>query len=127
MTDMSHTVLETVQLFAESMDIEAIPANDGSFTFLFERSGALTLTNSLEGDRIHVSLMRQPFRSDTSAEHRLLDQAGFDHLTNTFLHVGLTSDGSFVCATDIEVHQFDLPLLDQAFRRLTEALDNAAS
>lgn len=115
--------LRSIEAFAASMELTAQPARDGSFTFVFERSGSLSLTSSDDGAETLVSLARQPTRSDPAIERRALAVAGLDPTTNRFLHAGLARDGSIVFAQAIADTAFDLPALEACLQRLIAAHD----
>ena len=95
-------------------------AVDNSFGFAFERSGLLTMTPSDDGERLIVSLAREQSRYDVDFEMRVLESAGFDPSTQSFLHTGLSNEGSVVVAVEIDENSADLPAIDSAVRRLIE-------
>jgi type III secretion system chaperone SycN len=121
MPGLSQRVVQIIESFAASMGLPARAAADGSFSFVFSRSGTLSLTSSEEGDRLLVSLARDPVRSDSDLEWRLLLQAGLDPATQTFLHSGMSPDGGLFHVMEFAEDDVDLPALDAVLRRLMEA------
>src|SRR5262245_23680644 len=93
--------LYAIEQFATSIGLAASPARDGSFSFVFERSGTLSLTPSADGSRVLLSLARQPLRVDLAIEQQALQRAGLDATSSRFLHAGLAGDGSIVLAVSL--------------------------
>jgi len=120
MAQFSTAAQRTVEDFATNVGLTATPAPDGSYGFELSRSGTLSLTPSDSGDRVIVSLARVPHRSDISIERRLLELAGLDPTTNTFVHSGLAEDGNIVLSIDVGEGLFDLATLDAVLQRLIE-------
>src|SRR5437588_289428 len=118
MRGFSAMTVQTVEAFAESLGLSAVPASDGSFNFIFARSGTLSLTPSADGRRILVSLARMPHLTHAANEIRLLERAGLDSTTSTFVHAGLAPDGSHVLAIEIDELRFDLPTLETSLKTL---------
>ena len=123
MPGLSQRVVQVIESFAASMGLPARPAADGSYSFVFSRSGALSLTGSEDGERLLVSLARDPLRPDADLEWRLFSRAGFDLATQRFLHSGMSSDGSLFHVMELAEDDVDLPSLDAALRRLMEAFE----
>jgi type III secretion system chaperone SycN len=123
MASFSIHALRSVEAFAASLGLPARPARDGSFTFVFERSGTLSLTPAEDGAQALVSLARRPARSDSNLERRALARAGLDPATNRYLHAGLAGDGSVVFAIGIDDTALDLPTLESCLRELNAAHD----
>ena len=105
MGQFSTAAKRAVEDFATNVGLDATPAPDGSYGFELSRSGILSLMPSDNGDRIIVSLTRVPYRSDFSTERKILDLAGLDPTTTTFVHGGLAEDGSIVLSIDVEKPQ----------------------
>jgi type III secretion system chaperone SycN len=118
---MSRRVIES---FAANMGVTAQPAADHSYGFQFARSGRLSIVPSEDGERVIVCLARAPHRADTSMQRRLFDLAGFDLASGAMIHAGMTSDGTFVFAINLEEGRFDMQLLDEAFSTLNERHDS---
>lgn len=68
-----------------------------------------------------VSLARDPVRSDSDLEWRLFSQAGLDAGTQTFLHSGMSQEGSLFHVMELSEDDIDLSILDATLRRLMEA------
>jgi hypothetical protein len=126
MGQFSMKALQVIDNFAASMGLPAIPASDGSFGFVIDHVGTLSLVASDVGRRVIVGLDRIPFRSDTAMERNLLDLAGFDPTTSTFAHAGMASDGTMILAVDFDEDRFDLQSLDYAVERLTALHDSVS-
>jgi type III secretion system chaperone SycN len=126
MASFSVHALRSIEAFASSMGLPAQPARDGSFTFVFQRSGTLSLTPATDGVQALVSLARMPDRLDGNLQRRALARAGLNPLTNKFLHAGVASDGSLIFAMSIEDTVLDLPTLESCFRELVAAHDEVA-
>jgi type III secretion system chaperone SycN len=126
MASFSVGALRAIETFAASLGLPVRPARDGSFSFVFDRSGTLSLTPSNDGARTLVSLARVPPRHDLTVERRALDRAGLNPTTNQFLHAGLAADGSLVFAVSVEDGDISLPALESCFEQLTAAHDAIA-
>ena len=124
MAEFSQKTLNTISAFTNSMGLPTVPGPDGSFSFLFERSGNLTLTSSQDGDRIVVSLGRAPVAPDAAAQLQFLSKAGRDKTRNRFLNAGVAPDGSFVFVISIEEDDFTLQELEQVLDDLISAHDS---
>jgi type III secretion system chaperone SycN len=124
MGQFSTAAQRTVEDFAINVGLDATPAPDGSYGFELSRSGTLSLTPSDSSDRIIISLARVPYRSDISTERKVLELAGLDLTTTTFVHSGLAQDGNLVLSIDVEEGLFDLATLDASLRRLIELHDS---
>jgi hypothetical protein len=124
MAQFSASALQVIERFAGNMGLPAIPAPDGSFGFVIERAGTLSLVASEVGTRVIVGLDRVPYRSDISMERRFLDLAGFDPTTANFVHAGMAGDGSMVLAIDFDDERFDMQSLDFAVGRLMALHDS---
>ena len=103
------------------MGLPAKAARDGSYTFIFERSGTLSLTPAEDGAQVLLSLARKADRPDAAWERRALARAGINQTTSKMLHAGLASDGSLVFALGVEDTSLDLPTLERCFDELVTA------
>ena len=126
MASFSTHALRAIDAFAASMDLPARPARDGSFTFVFERSGTLSLTPAEDGAQALVSLARMPARTDGALQRRALARAGLNPMTNRYLHAGMAGDGSLVFAIGLDDGVLDLPTLEGCLRELNAAHDDIA-
>jgi hypothetical protein len=117
----SNQALRAIETFAANMGLAAQPAADGSYSFIFERSGTLTLTSASDGERTLVSLMGAPGRMDEEIESRLLALAGPDITTSRFLSTGLTRDGIALFAVSIDDGEMGLPILEVCIQQLLAA------
>jgi len=119
----SSLTLQTIENFAASMNLSAVPAPDQSFTFEFSRTGSLSLMSADDGRRVLVSLARLPIRADAEMELRFFQKAGFDPNMRKFIHAGLAPDGNFICVLSFDEAELDLPSLDRAISRLAAVHD----
>lgn len=126
MPSFSVHALRSIEAFAASMRLPARSARDGSYTFVFERSGTLSLTPAQDGMQVLVSLARRPERSDAALQRRALARAGLNPSTSRFLHAGLGNDGSLIFAIGIHDTALDLPTIEDCFRELVAAHDEIA-
>jgi hypothetical protein len=122
MLQFSPQALTTVEGFCESLELPAFPARDGSYSFVFQRSGMLTITPARDGRAI-VSLARRPERADGPMLKRFFLAAGIDPTTNLALHAGLSKDGSLIYSVDFAVDDFTVPALHACLRNLIAAHD----
>jgi hypothetical protein len=120
MASLPHSILVTVERFAESMDLVAQPGRDGSYTFEFETSGRLTFTPSPDRNG-HAPVMSLS-RPMTGLAHQtmptLLAQAGYDAATDRMIHVGVTRDQRAVAWTTLSDGRFELSDLEAAWAQL---------
>lgn len=119
MTSFAAGPRAAIESFAASMGVPANPARDGSYSFVFARSGALSLTPA-EG-RTLISLTIADAGRERSALKRALSSAGYDPTTNRFLHVGLTRDDSVVFSIAVEDVEMDVPTIEGCLQRLMAA------
>jgi hypothetical protein len=124
MAGFSSTAERVVEDFAAGLGLPAIRAPDGTYGFIFERSGTLSLVASEDGRRVIVSVARVPFWSNVVTERCFLDVAGLDATTGALVHAGMAPDGSLVLAMDIDDDKFDLQSIDRSLRRLFELHDS---
>jgi type III secretion system chaperone SycN len=124
MAAFSTMARRVIESFAANMGVAAQPAADHSYGFQFARSGRLSIVPSEDGERIIVCLARVPHRADTSTQRRLFGLAGFDPASGAMVHAGMTPDGTFVFALNVEEGRFDMQLLDEAFSTLNERHDS---
>ena len=117
----SGQALQAIRALAESMGLPVQPAVDGSFSFVFERSGTLTLTSATSGERTIVSLDAPLDRLDQVAEQQLFSAAGPDLTTGRFLSTGITGDGSALFAVSLDDDDMNLPALEVVMQQLFAA------
>jgi len=117
----SPQALQTIRDFAANLGLPAAPAADGSYSFVFQHSGTLTLTSSADGMRTLVSLRARPHRLDSETEERLMLLAGPDITTERFLSAGLTRDNEIMVAVGVEEAELSVPTLETCIRQLVAA------
>lgn len=110
-----------IESFAANVGLDAAPAGDGSYSFVFERSGVLTFTPASEGERTLLSLSVSGYRSGPRADAALLDLAGPEVSTGRFLSVGLTRDGDVVLAVALDNADIGLPAIEECLQQLISA------
>lgn len=120
---------QTVEDFAASMQFSAppAPAADGSYTFVFDRLGTLSLLATDDGKNVLAALGRAPLSGDDGTMELFLEGAGLDPLNNQPLNAGLAPDGTFYYVMPIPSASFDLPTLEQTLDRLAAAHDALGS
>ena len=117
----STQALQALEGFAASLRLPLSAAADGSYSFVFERSGTLTLTSAEDGQRTLLSLAARPHRLDEEIEQRLLALAGPDITSERFLSTGLTRDGEAMFVVGINDSEIDLPTLERCMQQLFAA------
>lgn len=117
----SNQALQVIEGFATSLGLPLTPAQDGSYSFVFERSGTLTLTSAADGERTLVSLAARPHRLDQEIEQRLLSLAGPDMTTDRFLSTGVTRDGEAMFVVSIGDGEISLPVLETCMQQIFAA------
>ena len=119
---------QTILAFAESMAMSGEPkaGPDGSYTFLFESSGTVSLLPTPDGRNVMVAVGRQPIVDDEAAMLRLFMNAGLEVLTVGALHAGIAPNGDYYLATIIPNHRFDLPTLETTLNECFAVHDAAA-
>lgn len=117
----SSQALQAIEALAGSLGLPANPAADGSYSFVFQRSGTLTLTSAADGRRTLVSLAAQPYRLDEELERRLLELAGPDITTDRFLSTGITRKGEAMFAISVDDTEISLPTLETCMQQLFAA------
>ena len=110
---------QAIASFAGQLGLPAVPARDGSYSFVFEQTGTLTLTSSRDGARVLVSLARRPARLDSELLGAALARAGLDDAMGRVLHAGLASDDSIVFSLSLDEAECDLPTLDACLQTLS--------
>ena len=122
-TDMAFSTqaLRALEAFAASVGLPLVPASDGSYSFVFQRSGTLTLTSAGDGQRTVLSLAVRPLRLDEEVEQRLLQLAGPDFTTERFMAAGLTRTGDAMFAVSIDDSEISLPTLETCMQQLFAA------
>lgn len=121
--EFSPQARQTIEAFAASMGFASMPspASDGSYTFVFEHSGTLSLLAGRDRRHVIMALGRRPFIADESYVRRFLAGASLEATTAGPLHAGMTSDGQFYYATQISSDHFDLPTLEYNLNQLDAA------
>ncbi|MEL6336585.1 MAG: hypothetical protein AAFS07_07145 [Pseudomonadota bacterium] len=120
--------LRTVQDFGGALSLVPVEGPDGSFTFIFEKMGTLTLVASGE-DRlgaegpIMISLARTPGRVDGRLMEALFAAAGYESQSNLSIHAGLARDGSAILTLAVPRDRFDLSTLEGGIDRLSALFD----
>lgn len=117
----STQALQSLESFAASIGLPLTPAADGSYSFVFERSGTLTLTSAEDGQRTLLSLAARPHRLDEEIEQRLLALAGPDITSERFLSTGLTRNGEAMFVVSIDDGDISLPTLETCMQQLFAA------
>ena len=116
---------DTIGRFAAAMDLAPAMAEDGSFSFAFERSGVLTFTGLPIDDRVAISLAR-PSQGHASARRAaFLALAGHDAAAGRCLHAGLTLDGDLVASMVLDAGDFTLDQVEEAFAALARMHETA--
>ncbi|WAJ30494.1 hypothetical protein [Antarcticirhabdus aurantiaca] len=118
---ISSRAIQTINAFAASMGVEAAPAADGSYSFVFQRSGTLTLTAASEPGRVLVSLAARPQQLDERLEGELIQLAGPDPSTGRLLSVGVGRGGHVIFAVGLDDDEMDLPAIETCLRQLMAA------
>lgn len=113
--------IRALESLAASLGLPLVPAADGSYSFVFQRSGTLTLTSAADGQRTLVSLSARPTRLDEEIEQRLLEMAGPEITTDRFLSTGLTRDGQVMFVVGIHDSEISLPTLETCMQQLFAA------
>jgi hypothetical protein len=117
----SYAARQTVEAFAAGMGLPAEPARDGSYNFVFARSGTLSLSPTRDGKRVLISLSAQPRSADQAIQRRAFAMAGRDVTTNVFLQCGLARDGSIVFAVALDDGALNEQTLDASISHLKAA------
>ncbi|KAB0676835.1 hypothetical protein [Aureimonas leprariae] len=110
----------TIEGFAAQLGVETREAADGSHSFRFDRSGQLTFTAGANG-RAVISLARRPDVAGEATERRVLGLARPDAGGRSFLHAGMTRDGTVIFALAMDEADLDLPAIETALQRLLAA------
>jgi hypothetical protein len=116
----SPRVLPSIETFVAEFGIRPVPAEDGSYSFAFERTGMLSLVASEDGERVLMSLGWSPAYTEARQERRLLEAAGYDAVNQAMLHAGKSGDGMLLLTYDFTEDQVSPQVLDSTFRRLIE-------
>lgn len=115
--------LHVIREFASELNLPFQAARDGSFNFVFQSTGELSVTASPDGRRIFISLARLARPSDDQILHRTLQQSGFNPTTNRLIYSGLDAGGKILFAISVLQTDFDLPQLKDCFEALSRAHD----
>lgn len=123
--DLPSRILPVIQQFASLMGLPAEPADDGSYNFVFERSGTLSFTGAQDGAGVIIGLSRVPGSLTPQLLESFFGLAGIDPHTNSLLHAGLAPRGSLVLSVHIADGQLDLPLLEVLFEKMRDGFNKA--
>lgn len=107
-----------VESFAHSLGLDARPAADGSFTFVFQRLGTFSIVPMQAGRGAILTLSRMPRSNETKAERKLLAAGGVDGVKNQLVYSAMAEDGSHLVAVTVEDGDWSLPELDQTLLQL---------
>lgn len=117
----SQQTVRTIDEFAASMHIVAHPAVDGSYSFVFERSGTLTFTSTPSGDTTLLSLHVPLPVLNEDMELLLIRLAGPEISTGRFLSAGVCRDGGAMLAVKIADEEMSLPQIETCLQQLLAA------
>ena len=118
MPDLSLSGRSTVESFASNLGLDARPAADGSYNFVFERLGTLSIMPTDREAGALIALTRAPRSNSADYERKLLAAGGIDPDTNELIYSAITEDGSHVFAVDFDEARWSLPELDGTLGRL---------
>jgi hypothetical protein len=123
MGEFSRQTRQTVETFASSMQFARMPkpAKDGSYNFVFEQMGTLSLIATEDGKYVLMALGRKQRINDNGRMKRFFAGAGLDPTTNAALHAGIAPDGAYYYVTRIPSDRFDLPTLEETLNWLNAA------
>lgn len=127
-TQFNSQFRQTIEAFAASMQFPSMPpaARDGSYTFVFEHSGVLSLLPASDSGEVVMALGRKPISDGEAFLRGFLLQASLEYLTTGPLHAGMTGDGLYCYATRVPADEFDLSTLEQNLKHLMRAHETAA-
>lgn len=128
MAEFSSQAQQTIAAFAESMMMNGVPrpAADGSYTFLFEKSGTLTLIPASDGRNVILAVGRRPAIDDVSTMRVFFGNAGLEVTSTGPLHAGIAPNGDYYYAVVIPNGRFNLPTLETALNECFAAHDAVA-
>ena len=95
----------TVERFAESLGLQAVPRSDGSVAFAFERTGTLTFATTREGDRVVMTLVRP---SELPLAD-ILAAGGYHQSIDTLVHPGVTPSDQPALSVVYGADEFEVP------------------
>lgn len=109
----------TVERFAAELGLPGQPDEEGGFGFDFQRTGRLSIIAAPEGNTVLVSLTGRLMLEGPLALARLIQQAGYQPLTDRVVQVGLTRAGQGVLQIAIPEQAFDIVALQGTFDQLS--------
>ncbi|MEM7693076.1 MAG: hypothetical protein AAF318_01385 [Pseudomonadota bacterium] len=118
MPDIPTRMWPTVERFAQSLGLAAVPRRDGSVAFAFERTGTLTFAPTPEGDQVVMTLVRPSDLSPAS----ILAAGGYNPALSAIVHAGLTPSGDPALSLVYEADTFDVPRVAAHVSALGETL-----
>ena len=118
MPDIPTRMWPTVERFAESLGLPAVPRRDGSVAFAFEETGTLTFATTREGDRVVMTLVR-PSELPIAG---VLAAGGYDQSIDTLVHPGLTPSGQPALSIVYGADEFDVPRVAAHVEALAQTL-----
>lgn len=126
MAQFPHRARQQVEAFAENLGLVAKPAPDGSYGFIFAKSGLLSFVASQDEARVVVCLVRPSSQVNLSTPIRFFRLAGLDPATSNFVHAGISADNNCVLAISLEESRFDMQSIFETLSRLTDLYDSLA-
>lgn len=124
MAELSMSAKSVIGSFAADLGVDAGAAPDGSYNFVFERMGTLSIMPTDRDPGVVIALARQPQTHSSDYERRLLAAGGIDRATNKLIYTAIAGDGSHIIAVDFDETRWSLPELDETLRFL-QGLHNA--
>lgn len=119
----SNASLHAIETFAARTGVAAVAAQDGSYSFAFERSGILSFIPSEDGRRLILCMIRKPPYPDPARELRALALAGDDRQTGLTLLAGATAEGALALSFVLHDDEIDVPTVLACIDRLIDAQD----
>ena len=104
------------------MDLPAEMADDGSYNFVFEKSGRLGFAPTEDGHGAVISLGRNAPSLSSQTLLSLLSAGGFEPYSNLTIHAGLAGQNTCVLATIVEEGELGVPELEQIFTLLRDRM-----
>lgn len=122
MRNLPPHAVNTIQQFAQQMEIEAYQTQDGAFSFEFERSGRFSIVAAEDG-QIVVTLTTRLVCDDLRAMALLLPMAGYRADLDQVIQVGLNKTGQGVLGAKTPASDFDLPFMERVFTLLRSSFE----
>jgi hypothetical protein len=107
-----------IESFVQSLGLAAQPAMDGSYNFVFERLGSLSVVPTEREQGTIIALSRPARTPGMDVERRLLAAGGVDRATNRLIYTAIGADGSHIIAVDFDESHWSLPNFDETLRFL---------